>query len=124
MRRRGGVPSGAAQVIAIAGLALPEITVIVEFAWEILKIFFLTLFFGLRHGMPLPPAAVVLPGAITPEKGNTTESRNERAVWGDRHCPLRKQVLYNLLKTQGFYKAKITYLSDKIVGLYSVILNL
>ena len=37
-----GVPSGAAQVIA-TGLALPEITVIVEFSWEILKIFFLTL---------------------------------------------------------------------------------
>ncbi|HJX56457.1 MAG TPA: hypothetical protein VJ350_06460, partial [Methanoregula sp.] len=25
---------------------------------------------------------------------------------GDRHCPLRKLVLYHLLKTQGFYKAE------------------
>ena len=31
LKRRGGVPSGAAQVIAIAGLALPEITGIVQF---------------------------------------------------------------------------------------------
>ena len=38
-------------------------------------------------------------------EGNTTQSQSEGAVRGDRHCPLRKQVLYNMLKTQGFYKA-------------------
>gem|GEM_PF-3443912 len=27
--------------------------------------------------------------------------------WGDGHCPLRKQVLYHLLKTQGFTRAEI-----------------
>jgi len=41
-----GVPSGAAQVIAIAGLPPPEITGILQFSWEILAIFFSTLFFG------------------------------------------------------------------------------
>jgi len=36
LKRRGGVPSGAAQVIAGTGLPFPEITGIVLFSWEIL----------------------------------------------------------------------------------------
>ena len=35
---------------------------------ELLKIFFLTLFFWLRHVMPPPPPLWHPPGAITPEK--------------------------------------------------------
>ena len=35
--RRGGVPSGAAQVIAGAGLALPDSTGIVQLSWETLR---------------------------------------------------------------------------------------
>jgi len=31
LKRRGGVPSGAAQIIAIAGLALPKKTGVVQF---------------------------------------------------------------------------------------------
>ncbi len=45
--------------------------------------------------------------------GNTTQSQSEGAVRGDRHCPLRNQVYYNLLKTQGFSKAGISVHKNK-----------
>ena len=51
------------------------------------------------------PAAVAPPWNDNSREGNTPQSQSEGAVRGDRHCPLRKQVLYNLLKTKGFYKA-------------------
>jgi len=51
------------------------------------------------------PAAVAPPRSDNFREGNTTKSQSAGAVRGDRHCPLRKQVLYNLLKTQSFYKA-------------------
>ena len=62
---------------------------------------------GLRHVMPPPPPLWHPPGAITPEKLIRHNRKSEGAVRGDRHCPLRKQVLNNLLKTHDFYKAKI-----------------
>ena len=90
LKRRGGVPSGAAQVIAGTGLALPEITGIVQFSWEIL-------FLNALGGSA--PAAVAPPWSDNSRKGNTTPSQSAGAVRGDRHCPLCKQVLYLLLKT-------------------------
>jgi len=53
------------------------------------------------------PAAAALPWSDNSRDGNTTQSQSEGAVWGDMHCPLCKQVLYHLLKTQGFYQADL-----------------
>ena len=53
------------------------------------------------------PAAVAHPWSDNSRGGNTTQSQSGGAVRRDRHCPLRNQVIYNLLKTQGFYKALI-----------------
>jgi len=69
---------------------------------------FLNALWGLRYVMPPPPPLWHPPGVITPEKVIRHNRKNEGAGLGDRHCPLRKQVLYNLLKTQDFYKAKET----------------
>jgi hypothetical protein len=73
---------------------------------EILKIFFLTLFVGYGISL-LRPAAVAPPWSDNSWEGNTTQSNSKGEVRGDRHCPLRQQVLYNLLKTQGFYKVSL-----------------
>jgi len=61
-------------------------------------------------------AAAAPPGAITPERVIRHNRKSEGAVRGDRHRLLSKRVLYHLLKTQDFCKAKITYLSDEILG--------
>ena len=62
------------------------------------------------------PAAVAPSMSNDPREGNTTQSQSEGAVRGDRHCPLRNQVLYHLLKTQGFYKAVFcTYLTISVI---------
>jgi len=42
------------------------------------------------------------PGAIAPEKVLRHNGKAQGQFVGDRHCPLRKQVLYNVVKTQGF----------------------
>jgi len=65
-----------------------------------LKIFFLTLFGGYGMLCLRPHRSGTPPGEITPEEGTTTSSQCAGAVRGDRHCPLRKSVLCNLLKTQ------------------------
>ena len=71
------------------------------------------------------PAAMAFPGAITQRESNTTQSQCAGAVRGDRHCLLRKQALYNLLKTYDFDRAEILYIrSVRLLvygGLYWVI---
>ena len=59
---------GAAQVIALMGLALTEISGILQFSGKILTIFFSTLFLGYGPHNVSDPAAVSIPsGAIIPE---------------------------------------------------------
>jgi len=64
----GASPSGAAHVIAGTGQALPEITGIVQFLWEVLTNFSQRSFGQLRHVIPQPPSLWHPPAAITPEK--------------------------------------------------------
>jgi len=59
---------------------------------------FLNALWGLRHVMP-PPRRCGIPGNDNSREGITIQSQSAGAVLGDRHCLLRKQVFYNLLKT-------------------------
>ena len=70
---------------------------------------FLNALWGLRHVMPPPPPLQLPHWSDNSREGNTTQSQSEGAVRGDRHCPLSKLVLNNLLKTQGFYKADTSF---------------
>ena len=76
----------------------------VQFSWEILKIFFLTLFGD--YGMILRPAAAASPLSDNSREGNTTPSQSEGAVRGDRHCPLRRQVLYHFVENSGVLQSR------------------
>jgi len=73
---------------------------------EILEIFFLTLFLGLRHVMSPPPPLWHPPGAITPEKVIRDTIAKRRGGSGGQALSPPKQVVYPLLETQGFYKAE------------------
>jgi hypothetical protein len=66
---------------------------------------FLNALWGSRHVMPLRPPMRHPPSSDNSREGTTTQSQSAGAVWGDRHCSLRNQVLYHLLKTQEFTKA-------------------
>ena len=48
------------------------------------------------------PAAAAPPWSDNSREGNTTQSQSAGAVRGDRHCPLRKLVLYHLFENSGF----------------------
>jgi len=48
------------------------------------------------------PAAMAPLWSDNSREGNTTQSQSAGAVRGDRHCPLRKLVLYHLFENSGF----------------------
>ncbi len=48
------------------------------------------------------PAAAASPWSDNSREGNTIPSQSAGAVRGDRHSPLRYQVIRNLLKTYDF----------------------
>jgi len=60
LKRRGGVPSGAVQVIAIAGLALPRSTGIVQFSRETLSVQHGAEYLFTEGTVPVPPNSPAL----------------------------------------------------------------
>ena len=72
------------------------------------NVFLNALFWATACNASAPRRCDTLPETITPEKViRHNRKAKGRFGEGDRHCPLSKQVQYNLLKTQVFYKAKI-----------------
>jgi len=76
LKRRGGVPSGAARIIAIEGLALSEITGIAQLN---MKIGDLTSF--PPEGIQFSFCMLVAPGIMSVFMGNLKISTNLRITW-------------------------------------------
>ena len=89
-------------VISILYEKRANLILLVLFKMALLKssqYFSSTLFLGLRHVMPPPPPLWHPLWSDNSREGNTTPSQSAGAVRGDRHCPLRYQVIRNLLKS-------------------------